>query len=102
MAPEPTTGGKTGPKTSLDLVEEATYLLRRSPPGALAAYCVGTLPFALAFLFFWADMGRNALAYEHSAPAALGVAALFLWMSVWQAVFAQGLRSMLTGTGSAP
>lgn len=90
-----------GPKSSLDLVEEATYLLRRSPAGALAAYCVGTLPFALAFLFFWADMGRNALAYEHCAPAALGVAVLYSWMSVWQAVFAQGLRAVLTGTAPA-
>ena len=103
MARERTaSGGKIVAKSSLDLVEEATYLLRRSPAGALAAYCVGTLPFALAFLFFWADMGRNALAYEHCAPAALGIAALFLWMCVWQAVFAQGLRAVLTGTAPAP
>jgi hypothetical protein len=97
-----TTAGKTGPKSSLDLVEEASYLLRRSPAGALAAYCVGTLPFVLAFLFFWADMGRNALAYEHCAQASLGIAALYLWMSVWQAVFAQGLRGLLTGSDPAP
>src|SRR5690242_15994551 len=88
-------------KTPLDLVEEATYLLRNAPAGAIAAYYVGTLPFALAFLFFWADMGRSATAYEHIAPAALGLAVLFLWMSAWQAAFAQGLRSTLTGTPPA-
>lgn len=89
-------------KTSLDLIEEAAYLLRRAPAAALAGYYVGTLPFALAFLFFWADMSRSALAFEHCAPAALGTAVLFLWMSVWQAVFAQALRSVLTGTAAAP
>jgi hypothetical protein len=89
-------------KSALDLVEEATYLLRSAPASAIAAYYIGTLPFALAFLFFWADMGRSPTAYEHSAPAALGIAVLFLWMSVWQSIFAQALRSMLTSTPPAP
>lgn len=88
-------------KDSLDLIEEATYLLRSAPAGAVAAYYIGTLPFLLAFLFFWADMSRAASAYEHSAPAALGVAVMFVWMSVWQAVFAQALRSVLTGSRPA-
>ena len=89
-------------RTALDLVEEAVYLLRRAPATAFSAYYVGTLPFALAFLFFWADMGRSATASEHAAPAALGLAAMFLWMSSWQAVFAQHLRSTLTGIPPAP
>lgn len=89
-------------KNALDLVEEAFYLLRNAPTPAFAAYCVGTLPFLLAFLFFWADMGRSATAYDHAAPAALGVAALYVWMSIWQAVFAQALRSTLTGSARPP
>lgn len=88
-------------KSPLDLLEEATYLLRSAPSGALAAYYMGTLPFLLAFLFFWADMSRDAFAFEHSAPAAFGVAVLFVWMSAWQGVFAQSLRSVLTGNRPA-
>src|SRR5258706_10599060 len=89
-------------KSALDLLEEAAYLVRNAPATALAAYYVGTLPFVLAFLFFWADMGRSPTAYDHCAPAALGVAAMYVWMSMWQAVFAQRLRSTLTGTPPAP
>jgi len=88
-------------KSSLDLLEEATYLLRSAPAAAVAAYYTGTLPFLLAFLFFWADMSRDAFAYERSAPAAFGVAVLFVWMSAWQGVFAQSLRSVLTGNRPA-
>src|SRR5581483_4144025 len=83
-------------------MEEAGYLLRNAPAQAVAAYYIGTLPFLLAFLFFWADMSRNPYAYEHSAPAALGLAILFAWMSAWQAAFAQALRSQLTGAPAAP
>jgi hypothetical protein len=89
-------------KSALDLLEESTYLVRNVPAAALAAYYTGTLPFVLAFRFFWADMGRSATAYDHCAPAALGVAAMYVWMSVWQAVYAQQLRSALTGTPPAP
>src|SRR5258708_6908619 len=89
-------------RTALDLLEEAAYLVRNAPATALAAYYMGTLPFVLAFLFFWADMGSSPTAYDHCAPAALGVAAMYVWMSVWQAMFAQRLRSMLTGMRPAP
>src|SRR5579884_2143640 len=89
-------------KSALDIVEEAVYLLRGAPAQAFVAYYTGTLPFLLAFLFFWADMGRSATAYDHAAPAALGMAALFLWVSACQAAFAQALRSTLTGTRAAP
>ena len=89
-------------KSALDLMEEAGYVLRNAPPQAVASYYIGTLPFLLAFLFFWADMGRNPYAYEHCAPAAFGLAILFAWMSAWQAVFAQALRSHLTGAPPAP
>ncbi len=85
-------------KPALDLLEEAALLLRNAPASALAAYYAGTLPFLLAFLFFWDDMARGALAYRHGAAAAFAVAALFLWMSAWQGFFAQRLRSALTGS----
>lgn len=36
---------------ALELLEEATHLLRRAPAGTLLAYYLGTLPFVLALLF---------------------------------------------------
>ncbi|MBI5395551.1 MAG: DUF4129 domain-containing protein [Verrucomicrobia bacterium] len=82
---------------ALDLVEEAFCLLRLAPAGVLAAYYAGAVPFALGLLYFWADMSGGAFARRHSADAALGVAALFLWMKYWQAVFAGHLMARLRG-----
>ena len=84
-------------KSAIELFEEAAYLLRRAPGPAVAAYYTGSLPFALGFLFFWADMSQSAFAYEHCAAAALGLALLFCWMTYWQAVFVQSLRAELSG-----
>ena len=82
---------------AIELYEEAIYLLRRAPAPVLAAYYVGSLPFILGLLFFWADMSGNAFAYDHCAPASLGAALLFCWMMYWQAVFVRQLRSELSG-----
>lgn len=84
-------------KSAIDLYEEAVYLLRRAPASTLTAYYVGSLPFVLGFLFFWSDMSQSALAYEHCAPAALGVALLFGWMMYWQALFVRELHAELSG-----
>jgi hypothetical protein len=82
---------------AIELYEEAVYLLRRAPAPVIAAYYVGSLPFILGLLFFWADMSGNAFAYDHCAPASLGLALLFFWMMYWQAVFVRQLRSELSG-----
>lgn len=81
----------------LDLIEETVHLLRMAPAGILTCYYVGSLPFVLGFLYFWADMSRSAFGYEHCGEAALGMALLFLWMKCWQAVFACHLRSHVAG-----
>jgi hypothetical protein len=84
-------------KSAVDLYEEAVYLLKRAPASALAAYYAGSLPFVLGFLFFWADMSQSAFAYDHCAPAALGLALLFTWMMYWQAIFVRELDAELSG-----
>lgn len=89
-------------KSAVELYEEAVYLLRRAPASALAAYYVGSLPFVLAFQFFWADMSQSAFAYDHCAPAALGLALLFLWMMYWQALFVRRLHAELSGVSLPP
>ena len=86
-------------RPALDLIEEAVHLLRRAGLGQLASYYIGSLPFVLGLLYFWADMSRSAFARWHCAEAALGLAALFLWMKVWQAVFVHGLKQRMHGDG---
>ena len=80
-------------KAVFDLIEEATHLLRTAPSGLLAFYYLGAVPFILGLLYFWADMSRNPFADQHLAEAALGTAALFLWMKFWQAIFARRVRA---------
>jgi hypothetical protein len=84
-------------KGSIELIEEAIHALRTAPATALAAYYLGSLPFVLGLLFFWADMSRSPFANRHHTEAALGVAALFLWMKFWQSVFAIRLRAHVSG-----
>ena len=90
-----------GPGT-IELVEEAVHLLRRAPAGLLALNAFGTLPFALAFLYFWAEMSRGAFAWEHAGRNALGVTLAFLWMKFWQTIFASELRARVAGQTPAP
>ncbi len=85
-------------RSGLELVEEAIHLLRMATGATLACYFLGTLPFVLAALFFWADMSRNPFAAEHLSAASLGLALLFLWMKFWQAVFAGQVRAQAAGT----
>jgi len=81
---------------ALDLVEEALHCLRRAP-GLLAPYYLGSLPFVLGFLYFWADMSRSAFAPGRCAAASLGLALLFVWMKAWHAAFAAGVRAFRLG-----
>ncbi len=81
---------------ALELIEEAVHLLRLSPLSVLGSYYLGSLPFVLGFLYFWADMSRSSTAREHCASFALAVALLFLWMKTWQAVFARRLKAQIT------
>lgn len=84
-------------RPALDLIEEAVHLLRQTPMRGLLIYHLGAVPFVLGLLHFWADMSCGAFAERHCASAALGLAALFLWMKTWQVVFASGLRARLNG-----
>lgn len=81
----------------LDLIEEAVHLLRGAPVGLFLQYYLGAVPFALAALYFWADMSRGAFAEERCAGSALLLTALLVWMKCWQSAFATGLRARLAG-----
>lgn len=83
-------------RPTLDLMEEAVHLLRSTPLHVFGWYLVGTLPFLLALLYFWTEMSWSALAAQHRAEAALGVALLFVWMKTTHAIFAGRLSARLT------
>lgn len=91
---------KRASKGAVELLEEAVYLLRSAPISALAAYYAGSVPFILGFLFFWADLSQSAFGYDHCAPAALGLALLYAWMTYWQSVFVQKLQAELAPDSS--
>jgi len=87
---------------ALELIEEATFLLRRAPVEIMALYYLGTLPFVLGTLYFWADMSRNADADGHLAGASLGLALLFVWMKYWQACFCGRLSRLVLNGSDTP
>jgi hypothetical protein len=72
---------------ALDVIDEAFALLRRCPLWIGALYYIGTIPFILTFLYFWADMSRGAFAQDHLSQSALFAAATFIWCKFWQALF---------------
>jgi hypothetical protein len=75
----------------VEIADEAMNLLRNAPLDVTAAYYIGSVPFALGFLYFWSDMSRGAFAAQRCVVASLGMAVLFLWMKCWQAYFARGM-----------
>ena len=74
-------------KSAIRMIEEAVHILRAAPGALLSVYYIGSVPFILGLLYFWADMSRGAEAHEYSAMAALGLSFLFVWMKFWQTVF---------------
>ncbi len=87
---------------ALDCLEQALGLLRTLPPRLAAGYALGTVPFLLALVHFWADMSRSAAAAERLPAASLSLALLFVWMKLWQAVFTATLRARLAGGTAQP
>ncbi len=82
---------------SLDLLEEAVHILRQAPFSVLIRYFLGTFPFLLGFLYFWADMSRGAFAHRYVAEAAFGISLLYIWMKCWQSAFCNSIHSHLMG-----
>lgn len=87
---------------AVELLEQATALLRQAPLDTLACYYLGSLPFMLVLLWFWADMSRSADADQRLAGGALVLALLFIWMKVWQSRFSGRLLMQLGGAAELP
>ena len=82
---------------ALGLLEESVGILRGSRAGTLGCYYIGSLPFVLVLLYFLADVTQNAFASERLVEGAGGVAAAFIWMKCWHAVFTGRLMEQLCG-----
>ena len=93
------TGGKVGGSApgAVAILDEAVGLLRRARADAFAAWVLGALPFAVTFVYFWAEMSRSSLALRHCAPLAAALGLLYVWMKCWHAVAAGRLKAALTG-----
>ncbi|MFZ1983710.1 MAG: DUF4129 domain-containing protein [Desulfatitalea sp.] len=87
---------------ALALTERAVHLLRQKGAAALVEYYIGTLPFILGLLFFWSDMSRNPYADSYCAPAAGGLALLFIWMKLWHVRYCRRLWSALNDVAPEP
>lgn len=83
-------------RPAFELIESAVHLVRTAPGGALLTYYLGSVPFVLGLLYFWADMSGGAFAREHLIEASFIVGLLYIWMKSWHAVFASQLRAHLT------
>src|SRR5579863_10326041 len=81
---------------SLEILEQAVNLLRSAPLPAVLAYLTGAVPFSIALLFFLNDMNRSPFAFDHLAGASAGVAAMYIWKNIWQALFARKLYQTLS------
>ena len=82
-------------KDAPEIIEEAVHLLRTAPVSVLARYYIGTLPFILGLLYFWAVMSTSSFADTYCTGASLGVALLFIWMKLWHTFFARHLKAIL-------
>jgi hypothetical protein len=88
-------------KEALEIIEEATHLLRLSPISSFVLYYAGTIPFIIGFLYFWSDMSRSPFAYQYSAKAALSMTFLFIWMKSCHVLFSTQIRTRIHKDSSA-
>jgi hypothetical protein len=89
-------------KSAIRILEETVHFLRLAPASLFLYYYLGSLPFVLGVLYFWADMSRSPFAGEHLSIASLGVALLFCWMKIWHTVFGRRIQAELLSVNPQP
>jgi hypothetical protein len=65
---------------AVELLDEATALLRRTPFPILAVYLLGSLPFWLAVVYYFFDMTQSANAEDRMPAEAFALTLLYFWM----------------------
>lgn len=85
----------------VDLVEEALYVIKANSR-LLISYYVGSLPFVLALLYFWADLSHAIFDTYYCVQAAFGLAFCYIWMKSWHAMFAHFVYRRLSDAALQP
>ncbi|PIE90272.1 MAG: hypothetical protein CR997_06695 [Acidobacteria bacterium] len=81
--------------SALALIDEATYLLRRSPAKTYLSYYLGALPFVLGMVYYLTEMILSSMAVIKVMTSSLMVSGLYIWMKCWQSIFAAQLFARL-------
>lgn len=74
-------------RSSLQILEEAFHLLRRVDARAWLWFFAGAAPFAVAMLYFAADMSRSGLAGRSALAVSAAAVAFYFWMRYCQTRF---------------
>ncbi|MDD2600268.1 MAG: hypothetical protein PHO37_13755 [Kiritimatiellae bacterium] len=81
--------------SGLQMAGEALNIFGRLPAALHLLYYVGTLPFVIAFLYFWFDMSQSAYAQERLILWSLLLPVVFIWMKCWQSIYINALDNWL-------
>ncbi len=84
-------------RDALDLVEEALTLLKGMPLASLASGFVGSLPFTFVLLLYLLNLVHNPRASEELAGYSASLTVLYIWLRIWQSVFAAELWQARSG-----
>jgi len=82
-------------RSAINIVEEALCVLRNFPE-TLAIYYIGSLPFILGILYFWADMSQGAYEGHHALGAAFILAILYIGMKSCHVYFSNHVYSKIS------
>lgn len=78
-------------KSSLQILEEAFHLLRVMDLRHFWWFYVGAIPFAVAMLYFVADMSRSSFAARDGVWISIVMVTIYFWMRWCQKRFCRGL-----------
>ncbi|MCD4819219.1 MAG: hypothetical protein K8S23_11065 [Candidatus Cloacimonetes bacterium] len=81
--------------SAFELITESFILIKNLSILQLGSYYIGTLPFMIVFMFFWASMSYNPLAQGNLMIYSMVLTILFIWMKTWQAIFTLNLKNRI-------
>jgi len=81
--------------SAFELITESFILIKNLPILQIGSYYIGTMPFMIVFLFFWATMSFNPDGINQLGLYSIILVILFIWMKTWQAIFTQNLKKQI-------
>jgi len=93
---------KQNSESAIDILEESLQLLRINFLELLPGYLIGTLPFALALIYFFNDMSKLSGDKFYLTKSVLFLTILFFWKNYFQAVYCRKIMNKLCKTPNSP